>query len=65
MAGLLTFLILATATCFAVAAAVALEWLVLQTALQLMRPAVVRPIPVTPELGRRTLQMARAFAVRR
>jgi hypothetical protein len=65
MAGLLNLLILVTATCFALAAAAALEWMVLCTALQLMRPAVVRQVTVRPELARGTPQVARAFAVRR
>jgi len=50
---------------FAVAAAAAFHWLLLQAAFSMMRPATARRISVRPELARGTAQLARAFASQR
>jgi hypothetical protein len=65
MTALLNFLTLLTATCFAAAAAIALQWILLRTAVRLMRPATARRVGVRSHSLRGTLQLARAFAPRR
>jgi hypothetical protein len=65
MTALLNFLTLVTATCFAAAAAIALQWILLRTAVRLMRPAAARRVSVRSDSLRGTLQLARAFAPRR
>jgi len=79
MTPILQFTTLALATMFAAAAAVAFDWLLLQAAFRLMRPAtakqgltrpfVARGKPFVPqgkaELVRGTMLLARAFDPRR
>ena len=65
MIALLSITTLTLATLFALAAATALHWLLLQVAFQLMRPATVRRVVVRTELVRGTTGLTRAFAGRR
>ena len=65
MINMLDFAILAIATMFAVAAAVALSWMFLRVAFALMHPATARRIPPRTQLARGTAQLARAFAANR
>ena len=64
MLALLSLITLILATCLAAAAAVALNWLLLHTALRLMRPATARQVTVRHELVRGTARLARALAPR-
>src|SRR2546421_7911053 len=64
MLALLSLITLILATCLAAAAAVALNWLLLHTALRLMRPATARQVTVRHELVRGTVRLARALAPR-
>ena len=65
MIAMLHFAILAITTMFAVAAAAAFHWLLLQAAFSMMRPATARRISVRPKLARGTAQLARGFASQR
>jgi hypothetical protein len=65
MMDMLHFTTLVIATMFAVAAAVALHWLLLRTVFHLMRPATARKTVMHTELVRGTMQLARAFAPHR
>lgn len=65
MIAMVQFATLVITTMFAVAAAVALHWLLLRAAFLMMRPATARRIPVRTELVRGTAQLARAFASQR
>ena len=65
MLTLLNFMTLVIATCLAAAAAVALNWLLLHTALRLMRPATARQFRIGSELVRGTARLAHAFLPRR
>ena len=65
MITVLDFVILATATMFAVAAAAGLSWMFLRAAFALMYPATARRIPQRTELVRGTAQLARAYAANR
>src|SRR5256885_6384650 len=64
MLTLLNFMTLILATCLAAAAAVALNWLLLHTALRLMRPATARQVTVRHEVVRGTGRLARGLAPR-
>jgi hypothetical protein len=73
MLALVSLITLIVATSLAAAAAVALNWILLHTALRLMRPAVrtmaVRPVAVRPVAVRRelvygTVRLARALTPR-
>jgi hypothetical protein len=61
MIALLSITTLTLATMFALAAATALHWLLLQVAFHLMRPAAVRRVVVQTELVRGTTGLTRAF----
>jgi hypothetical protein len=61
MVALLNFTTLVFATLFAAVAAVALHWVALRAALQLMQPATAGRRSVRTELARGTTQAARAF----
>jgi hypothetical protein len=65
MITLLNFTTLVIATLFAAAAAVALNWLALRVAFQLMQPATAGRRSVGTELVRGTTQLARAFVPHR
>jgi len=65
MIAMLHFATLVVTTIFAVAAAVAFDWMLLRAMFVLMRPATARRIPATPHLVRRTTQLARAYAPHR
>ena len=65
MIAVLDLVSLVVATVVAGAAAVALQWLLIRVAMQLMRPATARQIHVRTELARGTMQLARAFSPRR
>jgi len=65
MIAMLQFTTLVIATMFAVAAAVALQWVFLRAAFLMMRPATARRIPVRTELVRGTAQVARAYSSQR
>ena len=65
MLALLNLVTLVTITCFAAAAAVGLNWLLLHTAIRLMRPAAARHATVRAELVRGTARLAHAFSPRR
>lgn len=65
MTGILQFTTLAVATMVAAAAAVAFNWLLLQAAFRLIRPATAQRVPARTELVRGTMQLARAFDPRR
>ena len=62
MLALLSLITLILATCLAAAAAVALNWILLHTALRMMRPATARQATVRQELARGTARLARALA---
>jgi hypothetical protein len=63
MIALLQLATLFITTMFAAAAAVGLQWLLLQAAFLMMRPATARRIPVRTELARGTAQLVRAHSV--
>lgn len=64
MIAMLRFAALALATLFAVAAAVAFDWLLLRVAFHLMKPAAGRStVPRTPLVSGRA-PLARSFSVR-
>ena len=65
MIAMLNFATLVIATMFAVAVAVALDWLLLRAAFALMRPATARRRMARTELARGTARLARAFATNR
>lgn len=65
MIALLGITTLTLATLFALAAATAFHWLLLQVAFRLMRPAAVRRVVVRTELAGGTASLARAFAAHR
>jgi hypothetical protein len=65
MTGLVNFITLAVATGLAAAAAVAVNWLLLRVAVQLMSPAAARTSVARPYLVQGTAQVARAFSGRR
>ena len=65
MNAILQFATLVFATVFAVAAAAGLNWLCLQAAFRMMRPATARRIPAQTELVRGTAQLARAYSASR
>jgi hypothetical protein len=65
MIALLNFTTLVIATFFSAAAAVALHWLALRVAFQLMQPATAGRRSVGAELVRGTQQRARAFVPHR
>lgn len=65
MITMLDFAILAIATMFGVAGAVALSWMFLRVAFVLMQPATARRVTPHTELARGTAQLARAFAANR
>ncbi len=61
MSAILNFAGLVLATIFALAVAVACNWLMLRMTFHLMQPAAVRKTPTQTLLGRRTMLLARAF----
>src|SRR5260370_10774233 len=61
MVAMLQFATLVLTTMFAAAAAVGRQWLFLEAALLMMRPATAQRIPMRTELARGTAQVARAF----
>jgi len=65
MVAMLQFATLVITTMFAAAAAVGLQWLFLEAALLMMRPAKAQRIPMRTELARGTAQLARAFVAER
>ena len=65
MIAMLHFATLVLATMFAVAAAAVFNWLLLQAAFRMMRPATAKRIPARTALVRGTAELARAFAAQR
>jgi len=65
MIAMLQFLTLVITTMFAVAAAAGLDWLFLQVAFLIMRPATARSMPGHTELVRGTAQLARVYSATR
>jgi hypothetical protein len=65
MIAMLHFATLVITTIFAVAAAAGLNWLCLELAFRIMRPATARRIPARTELARGTAQLARAYSAPR
>jgi hypothetical protein len=65
MIAMLHFATLVIATMFAVAAAAAFNWLLLQATFRMMRPATAKRIPARTALVRGTTELARAFAAQR
>ncbi len=65
MIAMLNFATLVITTMFAAAAAVGLNWLFLQAAFLMMRPATAQRIPLRAELARGTAQLARAYSAMR
>ncbi len=65
MIAMLQFATLVITTIFAVAAAAGLNWLCLEAAFRIMRPATARRIPARTELVRGTAQLARAYSAPR
>ena len=65
MIAMLELTILALITIFAVAVAAGLNWLCLEAAFQMMRPAAARRVAVRTELVRGTAQLARAYSASR
>ncbi len=65
MIAMLQFATLVITTIFAVAAAAGLNWLCLEAAFLIMRPATARRIPARTELVRGTAQLARAYSAPR
>jgi hypothetical protein len=62
---MLHFATLVIATMFAVTAAAAFNWLLLQATFRMMRPATAKRIPACTVLVRGTAELARAFAPQR
>jgi hypothetical protein len=65
MIAMLQFATLVITMIFAVAAAAGLNWLCLEAAFLMMRPATARRIPARTELERGTAQLARAYSAPR
>jgi hypothetical protein len=65
MIAMLQFVTLVITTIFAAAAAVGLQWLCLEAAFLMMRPATARRIPVRTELARGAVQLVRAYSAPR
>lgn len=66
MTPILQLSVLALATLFAAAAAVAFDWLLLRVAFRLMRPAAARrPATSRPQLVSGTIRLAQAFVPHR
>jgi hypothetical protein len=65
MIAMLQFATLVITTIFAVAAAAAFHWLLLQATFLMMRPATAKRIPARTALVHGTAQLARAFAAHR
>jgi hypothetical protein len=65
MIALLSLTTLVVATIFALAAATAFQWLLLQVACRLMQPATAHRRPARPQLARDTTQLAPAFVTPR
>ena len=65
MIGMMQFATLAITTMFAAAAAVGLNWLFLQAAFLMMRPATAQRIPLRGELARGSAQLVRAYSTTR
>jgi hypothetical protein len=65
MNAMLQFATLVITTMFTAAVAAGLNWLCLEAAFRMMRPATVRRIPVGTELVRGTAQLARAYSASR
>jgi hypothetical protein len=65
MIAILHFATLVIATMFAVGAAAAFNWLLLQATFRLMRPATAKRISARTALVRGTAELARAFAAQR
>jgi hypothetical protein len=65
MIDIIHFGTLAVATVFAGGTAVLFHWVLLCSALRLMRPVTARRAPVRSELVRGTEQLTRAFATQR
>lgn len=65
MIAMLHFATLVVTTLFATAAAVALDWLLLQAMFVLMRPATARRVNAPSQLVHGTAQLARAYAALR
>ncbi len=62
---MLQFATLVITTMFAATAAAGLNWLFLEAAFRMMRPAAARRVPVQTELVRGTAQLARAYSASR
>jgi hypothetical protein len=65
MFAMLQFALFTLTLLSAVAAAMAIHWLLLEATLRMMRPATVRRIPPRTDLACGTAQLARAYASRR
>jgi hypothetical protein len=65
MIAMMKFATLVITSMFAAAAAVGLNWLFLQAAFLMMRPATAQRIPLRTELARGTAQLARAYSATR
>jgi hypothetical protein len=65
MNAMLQFATLVITTVFAAAVAAGLNWLCLEAAFRMMRPATARRVPVRTELVRGTAQLARAYVPQR
>ena len=65
MISMLQFATLVITTMFAVAVAAGLNWLCLEAAFRMMRPATARRVPARTELARGTAQLARAYSASR
>ncbi len=65
MIAMLQFATLVITTIFAAAVAAGLNWLCLEAAFRMMRPATARRIPARTELVRGTAQLARAYSASR
>ncbi len=62
---MLQFATLVITTIVAATAAAGLNWLCLEAAFQMMRPAAARRVLVRTELARGTAQLARAYSASR
>lgn len=65
MIGMLHFATLVITTVFAVAAALAIDWMLLRAMFVLMHPATARRGALPASLARGTAELARAFAAHR
>ncbi|MGB2672623.1 MAG: hypothetical protein WA621_08780 [Candidatus Acidiferrum sp.] len=65
MIAMLHFATLAVVTIFAVAAALAFDWMLLRAMFVLMQPATAQRAPAPASLGRGAAQVARAYAQHR